>query len=158
MTGVHDDDISAEEIYADLLQRVHVLTPLSVNYAEQGDIANAVLCTWSADVATAQAVAWERIVVVTHSPQTPFFALGDRLARALREGLTEGRGAYASARDLTASMRARLLAVVDTDLADDIAARFSPLDHLASFEAPSPGRLGASARARLGGLPPAAGC
>lgn len=75
VTSVHDDDISAEEIYADLLQRVHVLTPMSVAYAEQGDVANAVLCTWAADVATAQAVAWERIVVVTHSPQTPFFAL-----------------------------------------------------------------------------------
>lgn len=153
MTGVHDDDISAEEIYADLLQRVHVLTPMSVTYAEQGDIANAVLSSWAADVATAQAVAWERIVVVTHSPLTPFFALGDRLARALREELEQGRGAYASARDLVEGMRVRLLDSVDADLADDIATRFAPLDHLASFEAPSSERLKESGKFRLGGLP-----
>jgi hypothetical protein len=153
MTGVHDDDISAEEIYADLLQRVHVLTPMSITYAEQGDIANAVLCAWAADVATAQAVAWERIVVVTHSPLTPFFALGDRLARALREELEQGRGAYASARDLVEGMRTRLLHSVDADLADDITTRFAPLDHLASFEAPSSEQLSNSGNSRLGGLP-----
>ena len=153
MTGVHDDDISAEEIYADLLQRVHVLTPLSVNYAEKGDIANALLCTWAADVATAQAVAWERIVVVTHSPQTPFFALGDRLARALRESLEAGQGAFGSARDLVQSMRERVLASVDADLADDIGARFGSLDHLASFAAPTPEQLRESGNSRLGGLP-----
>ena len=152
MTGVHDDDISAEEIYADLLQRVHVLTPMSVTYSEQGDVANAVLCTWAADVATAQAVAWERIVVVTHSPQTPFFALGDRLARALREGLEQRRGAYASARDLVQAMRTRLLEAVDADLAEDITTRFGSLDHLASFEAPSTERLRESGNSRLGGL------
>lgn len=153
MTGVHDDDISAEEIYADLLQRVHVLTPLSVSYAEQGDIANAVLCTWAADVATAQAVAWERIVVVTHSPQTPFFALGDRLARAMRESLEQRQGTFASARELVQSMRARILEAVDADLADDIGARFGSLDHLASFEAPDSDRLGEAGTSRLGGLP-----
>ncbi len=152
MNGVHDDDISAEEIYADLLQRVHVLTPMSVTYAEQGDISNAVLCTWAGDVATVQAVAWERIVVVTHSPQTPFFALGDRLARALRESLERGAGAFASARDLIESMRSRMLEAVDEDLADDIGARFSSLDHLASFEAPTPDRLREACQARLGGL------
>ncbi|MEY4136003.1 MAG: hypothetical protein RL205_131 [Actinomycetota bacterium] len=154
MTGVHDDDISAEEIYADLLQRVHVLTPMSVTYAEQGDIANAVLCTWAADVATAQAVAWERIVVVTHSPQTPFFALGDRIARALREGLDEGSGAYASASELVQSMRERMLTAVDADLADDIGTRFSSLDHLSSFEAPLPERLREAGYSRLGALRP----
>lgn len=153
MTGVHDDDISAEEIYADLLQRVHVLTPLSVAYAAEGDIANAVLCTWAADVAAAQAVAWERIVVVTHSPQTPFFALGDRLARALHESLDQGMGAFASARDLVEHMRARMLAAVDQDLADDISARLSSLDHLASFEAPTTDRLSEAGHARLGGVP-----
>jgi hypothetical protein len=155
VTSVHDDDISAEEIYADLLQRVHVLTPMSVAYAEQGDVANAVLCTWAADVATAQAVAWERIVVVTHSPQTPFFALGDRLARALREGLETGSGAFASARDLVESMRVRLLDAVDADLAEDIEARFSALNHLSSFEAPTPARLHECGTSRLGGLPAA---
>lgn len=155
MTGVHDDDISAEEIYADLLQRVHVLTPMSLIYAEQGDIANAVLCTWAADLATAQSVAWERIVVVTHSPQTPFFALGDRLARALTESLATGSGTYASAMDLLQDMRGRMLTAVDQDLADDIAARFSSLDHLASFEAPMPERLRESGYSRLGGLPAA---
>lgn len=154
MTGVHDDDISAEEIYADLLQRVHVLTPMSVEYAEHGDIAHAVLCTWAADVATAQAVAWERIVVVTHSPQTPFFALGDRLTRALRESLEQGSGAYASARDLVQDMRTRMLASVDDDLADDISTRLATLDHLASFEAPTPDRLREASHARLGGLRP----
>jgi hypothetical protein len=155
VTGVHDDDISAEEIYADLLQRVHVLTPLSVAYAERGDVANAVLCTWAADVATAQAVAWERIVVVTHSPQTPFFALGDRLARAFRESLETGSGAFASARDLIDSMRARLLDAVDADLADDIGARLGALDHLSSFEAPTTDRLRECGISRLGGLPAA---
>ena len=152
MTGVHDDDISAEEIYADLLQRVHVLTPMSVTYAEHGDVANAVLCTWAADVATAQAVAWERIVVVTHSPQTPFFALGDRLARALRESLAHGPGAFGSARELVESMRARMLGAVDEDLAADISGRLSGIDHLSSFEAPTPERLRESSHARLGGL------
>lgn len=152
MTGVRDEDISAEEIYADLLQRVHVLTPMSVSYAAQGDSANAVLCAWAADVATVQAVAWERIVVVTHSPQTPFFALGDRLTRALRESLEQGSGAFASARELVQNMRGRMLDAVDDDLADDIVGRFSSLDHLASFEAPTPDRLREASHARLGGL------
>jgi len=153
VTGVRDDDISAEEIYADLLQRVHVLTPLSVTYAAEGDIANAVMCTWAADVATAQAVAWERIVVVTHSPQTPFFALGDRLTRALGDSTGQAPGTFASARDLVEDLRVRMLAAVDSDLADDISARLSPLDHLASFEAPTSERLSEASRARLGALP-----
>lgn len=132
VTSLNGDDQSAEEFYSALLHRGHVLGAAAIEYAAAGDALMAMLLQWATDVSVLQAVAWERIVVVTHAPQTPLFALGDKLMRGFDEpgDASAPRDAHA----LVSALRTSALASVDADLAEDVASRWADIAFLSGLE------------------------
>lgn len=130
VTALNGDDQSAEEFYSVLLQRGHVLGAAAIEYAAAGDALMAMLLQWATDIAVLQSVAWERIVVVTHTPQTPLFALGDKLMRGFPQAQANEQDAHA----LIERMREVTLAVVDDDLAGDVSARWADISYLQGLE------------------------
>ena len=143
---------TAEEFYSESLDRIHLLADASRAHALNGDgpsVIAAIADQWAADVITMQAVAWERIVVVSRTAHRSLFDLGERVLGTLLA--TPPEPAHTAA-DVVASHRRALVAAVDPALAEDVSERFAVLDHLAQLPAPSAEEYAAAAESRLGGL------
>lgn len=167
MTASPDAPWSAEEFYVDLLARVNLFTELSRSYADAGRTEAAVVSQWGADVLTLQSVAWERIVVVSRSPQEPLFEIGTRALKGMGVGdltmaseavLAPAAAAKAnpSAAALIRAAREAVMRGLDDDLRGEAMARLRPLDHLEGLRAPQSADFIAAARARLAGMEPEA--
>lgn len=165
MTASPDVPWSAEEFYVDLLARVNLFVELSRNYADAGRPEAAVASQWGADVLTLQSVAWERIVVVSRSPQEPLFEIGARalegmgvgdLTIAFADMLSPAAGQRSSAAGLVRAAREAMMSAIDNDLRTELTSRLHPLDHLEALRAPQSADFAAAARARLAGMTPEA--
>jgi hypothetical protein len=147
---------SAEAFYADLLGRVHAFESLSRNYADAGDDVAAVISQWGADVANLQAAAWERIVVVSRSPQGPLFDIGSKAIAGMHT-LTDALGQpYLSAKSLVEAARDAMVGAIGEDLGAEVRGRFGTIEHLDRVPAPRGQQLTEAAERRLGGLAPQA--
>ena len=145
---------SAEEFYADLLGRVHAFETLSRDYAVAGADVAAVISQWGADVANLQAAAWERIVVVSRSPQGPLFDIGSKAIAGMHT-LTDAMGQpYLSAKSLIEAAREAMVGAIGEDLGAEVRGRFGPIEHLDRVPAPRGQQLADAAARRLGGLAP----
>lgn len=147
------DRASAEEFYSRCLGNASILDAVARRSAAEGNAVAALASAWGADVYAAQAVVWERILVVASSPQRQFF----RVAEALVSGLAipaPPEGTSPSVREALASSRRGLLSACDADLRTGVEQAWP--DHLYLSELPAPGPQGliAAAHARLEGVSP----
>lgn len=149
--AVPDTQQTAEEFYSQSLDRIHLLVGGSRAHAEAGDAVGAVACQWAADVVTVEAVAWERIVVVSRTALRALFDVGERVLNGLMAAdASEGR----SAADVILDHRQVLLAAVDPSLAYDTSERLTSLDHLQGLAPPTSADYSQAANTRVGGLDP----
>jgi hypothetical protein len=146
---------SAEEFYSRCLSDATVLEAAAHVRAEGGDAVGAMATAWGADVLTAQAVVWERILVASSFPQRQFF----RVADALITGLHEADPPVVdqpTVRDVLMSSRGGLLAACEPALRQGVEAAWSEVTYLSDLAAPSFDDLEASVQERTGGLSVAA--
>ena len=149
-----DGGWTAEEFYADVLARTHVFEARSKEYARARDAVGAVVSQLGADMSTVQSAAWERIVVVSQSPQAPLFDIGARVLQGLSVEALESGAGHATARSLVESSRSLMLSGVDLDLRGELESRLASLDHLSEIPAPTGSEFRDAASGRLGGLAP----
>lgn len=141
--------ISAEELHGDCLRRARILEHASRRHGDAGDAVRAVLFAWACDIASAQAVMLDQIVVRRRDPQRRYFSAGQRFATALidAEGVSDSAG-YVGA------LREQLFASFDADTATEIAGQLPDANYLAGLPTPSSADWQALASARLQGLAP----
>ena len=165
MTASPHGSWSTESFYSDLIAKVNLFTDLSRSYASSGRAEAAVTSQWGADVLTLQAVAWERIVVVSSAPQELLFAIGSRAIEGGATGtmhaapedlLGASSGMNPTAAGLIRTTRVALLSGIDEDLRSEVLPRLQALDHLETLRAPRSDELASVARARLAGMDPEA--
>ena len=142
---------SAEEFFSRRVADAGVLLEAARAHAAEGDIVSAMASALASDIATMQAVLWERINISPRSPQRQFFQAAEALTGAVAALAAEGEAAAASVADVISAERSRVLSAVDDALADDIAARWPDVGFLATFPSPEGQAMADSLSRRLEG-------
>lgn len=144
---------TAEETYSRFLSNASVLDAAAHRFATQEDSVSALSTAWGADIYAAQAVVWERILVVSTSPHRQFFRVADALLAGLAETGATAAGPR-SLRDVIARGREGVLADCDPDLQQGLTKAWADLAYLDGVAAPDDADLAAAVESRLGGLAP----
>ena len=139
--------VSAEELHGDCLRRARVLERSSRRQREAGDAVGAVLFAWAGDVAAAQAVLLDHMILRRRDPQRRYFAVGHDLAA----GVSEVEATDAAA--LVSALREQLFSAFDADTATEIAGQLPDANFLAGLPAPVASDFDVVASRRLQGLP-----
>lgn len=140
--------VSAEELHGDCLRRARVLERSSRRQRDVGDAVGAVLYAWAGDVAAAQAVMLDHMVMRQRGPQRLYFAAGQQLAAGLADVESADAAAFVGA------LREQLFAAFDADTATEIAGQLPDANFLVGLPAPSAADFDALAERRLQGLAP----
>lgn len=151
-----NDGGSAEEFYADLLSSMHVLSQSSAQHAALGHVIEATFTQLCADILNIEVVAWERIVVVSHTPAVPLFGIGERIWSTMSQLELAGLESSKTAAAFVKRARDQFLSPLDADLTSEILSRELPLDHLKVLAPPNDGELEQYRNRRLEGMDPAA--
>lgn len=143
-----------EMLYADTTLRKQAYADLSTSYADGGYPYYAVMAQWMSDIATMQAVMWERVMIAHPDPQDTFITIGATLTQALSE---HGplNGPATTAEDSIRNARAAMATAFDDAAARAINAQYLPLNHLGTLPAPTEADSQAPRQARLGAHSPA---
>lgn len=139
--------VSAEELHGDCLRRARVLEHSSRRQRDAGDAVGAVLFLWAGDVAAAQAVMLDHMILRRRDPQRRYFAAGLDLAA----GLSDIEATDAAA--LVGALREQLFAAFDADTATEVAGQLPDANFLVGLPAPAIADFDAVAARRLQGLP-----
>ena len=146
---------SAEEFYSQCVANARTLEQAAMSYASQGDAVSALATAWGGDVFAVQAVLWERILVMSTTPQRQFYRVADALFSGLNQP-TPPLVDRPTCRDVIRAARDGLLAECDPALRSSIESGWSGLSYLATVEAPTMADVEESVQERLNGLTPAA--
>jgi len=146
------DEGTAEEFYGRLNTDATVLHEASVRFAADRDDVSALACIVGADIATLEAVVWERLNIAPRAPQRQFFQAVASVSSAV-DGLrgispTEELNAAAFVEEL----RRRLLTPFDDGLAVQVMDSWGPIEHLRSIPLPSADEIEAARSTRMEGL------
>ncbi|MDO8308347.1 MAG: hypothetical protein Q7V58_08325 [Actinomycetota bacterium] len=143
---------SAEEFFSRRVADAGVLLEAARAHAAEGDIVSAMASALASDIATMQAVLWERINISPRSPQRQFFQAAEALTGAVASLAVDGEAAPASVADVISAERARVLSAVDDALAAEVAARWPDVDFLSAFPSPEGEDMAHSLSQRLEGM------
>ena len=138
-----------EMLYADTTLRKQAYADLSISYADGGYPYYAVMAQWMSDIATMQAVMWERVMIAHPDPQDTFVTIGATLTQALSE-YGPLNGPATTAEDSVRNARAAMATAFDDAAARAIDSQYLPLSHLAALPAPTDAESQAPRQARLG--------
>jgi hypothetical protein len=144
------DEGTAEEFHGRLLASARALDRAAHAYAGNDDSVAAVATAWGADVMTAQAVLWERILIASRAPQRQYFQAASSLVGALQSEIAEGRPA-GTAGALVRTARERMAVEFDEAMRADVAEQLPDSAYLDGLPAPTGQDFAASAAARLDG-------
>ncbi|MHB1166193.1 MAG: hypothetical protein ACYC3K_13345 [Candidatus Nanopelagicales bacterium] len=143
---------SAEEFFSRRVADAGVLQEAARAHAAEGDIVSAMASALASDIATMQAVLWERINISPRSPQRQFFQAAEALTGAVASLADPDDAAPTSVADVIAAERARVLSAVDDALAADVAGRWPDVRFLDAYPAPVDQDLAESLAQRLEGM------
>ena len=146
--GLH----SAEEFYSRRIADAQTLLSAAKQHAADGDAVGALAAAVGADMATLQALLWERINMAPRAPQRQLFQAAEALAEVMGLFGDDEAAGRASAADLVVAARTRMAEALDDSLAAEAASRWPSVDFLGGFAAPSASDLDASVRQRTNGL------
>lgn len=147
---------TAEEFYSQCLGNASVLDRSARTRAHGGDAVGAVACAWGADVATAQAVLWERILIASRNPQRQFYQVADAVTSALTAETPDNADPdEATAGHMVRAARLRMLRAFDAALARDVETRWPEIAYLATIPAFTEAQLDTAVSTRLLGVTPA---
>lgn len=152
MQGV--DSGTAEEFFSRLLSSAQILADAARGYARDGDAVPAVACALGADVATLQAVVWERLNIAPRSPQRQFFQAAAAVSREMSGIRDEVFVPEVTAEDVILAARARLVTTFDESLVADVEDRWQDFTDLAGMPAPRQVDIEADVARRLENLGP----
>lgn len=148
---------TAEEFYSRCQSHAAVLDAAARAFAAHGETVDAVACAWGADLAGAQAVLWERIVVGSRTPVRRYYQAGEAVTRALAQHTVEdAEYPDTSAEHAVAGARRRYLRAFDERLSREIETRLPSLAYLSGIVAPTESLIAQSVSRRLLGLPASA--
>lgn len=143
---------SAEEFFSRRLADAQVLLDAAHRHAGKGDAVSAVGTMLASDVATLQALLWERINVAPRAPLRQLFQAAEALTSTMAGFADEQTPEWTSAADLVGSARHRMMLTLDDALASAAAGRWSDLGFLSPFAVPMVEDLEDSLSQRTGGL------
>lgn len=144
---------SAEEFFSRRLGDAHVLLASSQRHAVEGDAVSALATAIGSDVATLQALLWERINMAPRAPQRQMFQAAQALTEEMAGFAADDSAPGASVAALIVATRQRMMAALDEALVAEVASRWSDVGFLSNFAAPSHEDLVASLAQRTSGLP-----
>lgn len=148
MLGV--DKGTAEEFYSQCLSNAQLLDRSARERAHGGDAIGAVACAWGSDVATMQAVIWERILVASRNPQRQFYQVAEVVVTAVRgDAPDDGPTLESTAEQLVRSARMRSLRAFDGGLAREVDGRWPEVSYLVSLPAFSEAQIEEAVNTRL---------
>lgn len=144
---------TVEEFYARCLAHSTTLDSAARAFAAHGESMDAVACAWGADLAAAQAVLWERIVLGSPTPVRRYYQAGEVMIRALSERHeVDSEYPDTSAEHVVVGARRRMLRAFDQRLARAVEARMPSVAYLGAMTAPTAADITASVSRRLMGL------
>ncbi len=144
---------SAEEFFSRRIADAQVLLVASRRHAAQGDTAGALATALGSDMATLQALLWERINMAPRAPQRQLFQAAGALTETMAGFADEQTPSWASAADLVLAARQRMTEAFDEALVAEAASRWSDVGFLSTFAAPTREDLDASLAQRTDGMP-----
>lgn len=144
---------SVEEFYVRSRAHAATLDAAARAFASHGQSVDALACAWAADVAAAQAVLWERMVLASPTPVSRYYQAGEAVVAALA-GRTESDAEYpdTSAEHVVVGARRRLVRAFDQRLARAIEAQLPSVSYLGALTAPTDVEVAAAVTRRLRGL------
>ncbi len=143
---------SAEEFFSRRLGDAQVLLSASARRASEGDAVGALATALGSDVATLQALLWERINMAPRAPQRQMFQAAEALVDTLA-GFGSNAEAPSSVADLIVATRERMTGTLDEALVAEAIGRWSDVSFLSAYEAPTEGDLASSLARRTDDLP-----
>lgn len=144
---------TAEEFYSQCLGNAQVLDRSARLRARDGDAVGAVACAWGSDLATVQALTWERILVASRNPQRQYYEVAEVVLAELRlEGSDDADEHDTTAEQVLRAGRRRLLRTFDAALAKDVQNRWNEISYLSTVPAFSEAQLLDAVNTRLLGV------
>lgn len=144
---------SAEEFFSRRIGDAHVLLEASRRHAADGDAVGALATTLASDMATLQALLWERINMAPRAPQRQLFQAAEALTATMSGLAEETAQDWSSAANLVTSARGRMTEALDEAMTAEVRSRWSDVEFLAAFAAPNVEDLDRSLAHRTDGLP-----
>lgn len=143
---------SAEEFFSRRIGDAQVLLAASRRHAAEGDAVGALASAIGSDLASLQAMLWERINMAPRAPQRQMFQAAEALTEEMAAFGAEELPTGASVAELIVATRERMMSALDDALVIEVASRWSDVGFLANFAAPSQEDLAGSLAQRTGGL------
>lgn len=143
---------SAEEFFSRRLVDAQALLDAAQRHAAAGDAVGALATMVGSDVATLQALLWERINMAPRAPQRQLFQAAEALAAVMGPFGDADTSSGASAADVVVAARERMASALDDSLAAEAGARWPDVGFLSAFAAPSAADLDESLEKRTDGL------
>jgi hypothetical protein len=148
------DEGTAEEFFGRLLADATILHEASVRFAADRDDVSAMACILGADIATLEAVVWERLNIAPRAPQRQFFQAVHSVSGAVSgapDGEEDDPGNLAA---MIEGVRERMLTPFDAGLAEAVLDQWGPIEHLRSIPSPTRESIDVDLATRLEGLTP----
>lgn len=139
-----------ELLYAETTARSTACRAVAETRAAEGDVVASVAATWAADVATVQAVLWERVMLASPDPDQQLADIAAAVGRALGGFAQEPQHATTAA-DAVRAARRGLSGAFDDAARSLIERRLPVLGHLEELPAPTSAEVADVAAQRLGG-------
>jgi hypothetical protein len=146
------ENTTAEEFFSRLVASVQVLSDASHRHASAGDSVGALACALGADVASLQAVLWERLNIASSAPQRRYFQAAESLTAAL--GTADLPLDSGSAAEALRAARQAMSEQFDEAISSDVADRWPDLAYLEQLAGPTADDVRSARERRLDGLEP----
>lgn len=144
---------SAEEFFSRRLGDAQTLLAASRRHAAEGDAVGALATAIGSDMATLQALLWERINMAPRAPQRQMFQAAEALTAEMTGFGAEETLPGASVAELIIETRRRMISALDEALVAEVASRWSDVGFLATFAAPTEDDLAESLARRTDDVP-----
>lgn len=116
--------------------RAELYGELSRAYAAAGDVRDAVLAAWAADIEVLHTLLWENGLGAAPDPGAQLDAVAQAVDASLREYAAAATASDLTPRAVLAGARSAMLAAFDSSVHDVVTRRFLALDHLDALPMP----------------------